>query len=139
MTRGYSERSEHKPGSVALHWRGMDAPEIRQMREQIEPKWSLIAEGWGLCLNEFDGGLELRVPGRNKGHAVETILDEMGEGAAAAYLGDDATDEDAFRSIKGKGLGILVRERLRPTVADIWIRPPEELLDLLTRWSQTGG
>jgi len=44
------------------------------------------------------------------------------------------TDEDAFRAIRGKGVGILVREALRPTAADLWIRPPEELLTFLAGW-----
>ncbi|NIP26121.1 MAG: trehalose-phosphatase, partial [Phycisphaerae bacterium] len=76
--------------------------------------------------------LELRVPGRDKGDAVGTILAEMNQDAVTAYLGDDLTDEDAFKAIKGKGIGILVREELRSTAADVWIRPPEELLTFLS-------
>jgi len=52
-------------------------------------------------------------------------------------LGDDRTDEDAFKSIKGRGLGVLVREAFRPTYADVWIKPPEELLAFLARWLPT--
>ena len=131
---GFADRCEQKPGCLAIHWRGLDDQEIEKIRNQVKPKWSLIADGWQLSLREFDGGLELRVPGRNKGDAVKTILKEMGRGAVAAYLGDNSTDEDAFKSIKGKGLGILVRKELRPTAADIWLTPPEELLEFLSGW-----
>jgi trehalose 6-phosphate phosphatase len=131
---GYSDRCERKPGSLAIHWRGLEVYRINEIRDQVEPKWSLIAEGWGLSLQEFDGGLELRVPGQNKGDAVETILEEMEKDSVVAYLGDDLTDEDAFRSVKGKGIGVLVREELRPTLADVWIKPPAELLAFLSNW-----
>ena len=53
-----------------------------------------------------------------------------------AYLGDDLTDEDAFRAVATRGLGILVRQELRKTAAVAWLRPPEELLDFLHRWAR---
>jgi len=135
---GLSERCEKKPGCIALHWRGLDGKRIKDIRSRVEPEWNLIAQSWGLRLKEFDGGLELSVPGTNKGDAVKTILTEMGQGALAAYLGDDFTDEDAFKAIKGRGMGILVREQLRPTAADIWIQPPGELLPFLSRMLHCG-
>ena len=81
--------------------------------------------------------MELRVPGRNKGHAVKTILRETEKGALVTYLGDDITDEDAFKALKGKGLSVLVREEFRPTTADVWLKPPEGLLEFLSRWHKT--
>jgi len=127
-------RIEKKPGSLAMHWRGFDEDVVTDIRERVRPEWKFIAEAWGLDLLDFDGGLELRVPIRNKGDAVRTILEETNGRAAAAYFGDDRTDEDAFRAIKGKGWGVLVREQWRPTEADIWIQPPGELLSLLGEW-----
>ena len=46
-------------------------------------------------LLEFDGGIEMRMPGLDKGDAVRTILDEIGPEVPVAYLGDDLTDERA--------------------------------------------
>lgn len=132
--QGLADRCEKKPGCLAVHWRGLDEPSVRRIRDVIDPMWSLIAEGWGLRLNEFDGGVELQVPGRNKGDAIETLLNEMGSGTVAAYLGDDITDEDAFKAIKAHGVGVLVREEFRPTAADIWITPPDELMRFLRDW-----
>ena len=131
---GLTSRCEKKPGCLAIHWRGLDEKTVKEIRNLVEPKWSTLAKAWQLSLKEFDGGLELRVPGRDKGDAVGTILAEMNQDAVCAYLGDDLTDEDAFRAIKGKGIGILVREELRSTAADVWIRPPEELLTFLSGW-----
>ena len=132
---GLSSNCEKKPGCLAIHWRGLKKRKVEEIRNLVEPKWSALAQSWQLSLQEFDGGLELRVPGRNKGDAVGTILDEMDQDAVGAYLGDDLTDEDAFKAIKGKGIGILVRDELRPTAADLWIRPPEELLTFLSGWT----
>jgi trehalose-phosphatase len=129
---GYSDRCEKKPGCLAIHWRGLPEEKINKIRNHISPKWSVIAEGWGLSLTEFDGGIELRIPVRNKGDAVKTVLEETKQDAMAAYLGDDSTDEDAFKSIKGQGIGILVRKEFRATAADIWIKPPKELIAFLS-------
>ena len=64
------------------------------------------------------------------------ILEEMGGSGAVAYLGDDRTDEDAFEAIAGKGLGVLVRPERRPTAAEVWLKPPGELLDFLDQWQR---
>lgn len=61
----------------------------------------------------------------------------MEPSAAIAYLGDDLTDEDAFQALDTRGLRVLVRDALRPTAADIWLQPPDELLDFLRSWRQT--
>jgi trehalose 6-phosphate phosphatase len=87
----------------------------------------------------FDGGLELRAATKHKGDAVAVVLGEAGDQVAAAYLGDDQTDENAFRAIKGRGLAILVRGEPRPTMADVWLRPPDELVRFLRDWLKACG
>jgi trehalose-6-phosphatase len=62
------------------------------------------------------------------------LLSEAGPDTAIAYLGDDMTDEDAFAVTKLRGVGVLVRPEFRETAADIWIRPPHELLAFLSHW-----
>lgn len=138
-SRGWESRSERKFASVALHWRGVSHGEAREMRDYIMSMWQPLLRDKGLQLQEFDGGIELRAMGRDKGMAVKTLLSELGPGAMTAYLGDDRTDEDAFHAIRGKGLGVLVRETFIPTQADLWIKPPEELLDFLGRWKSTSN
>lgn len=131
---GWGGLLESKPFSLALHWRGMKPGEMEEMRARVLTYLPRLVEGTGLSLHEFDGGLELRPPGITKGEAVETILAEMQGETVSAYLGDDLTDEDAFAAMKGRGLGVLVRKELRETRADLWLMPPEELLDFLKRW-----
>jgi trehalose 6-phosphate phosphatase len=126
--------AEFKKGSIAVHWRGLDECEVESLRGRVLLGWTAIARHGGLDLLEFDGGIEIRAPGVDKGDAVRTIMGEMNSHTPAAYLGDDATDEQAFQAINGRGLSILVRPRWRTTAAEVWLRPPEEVRELLARW-----
>ncbi len=128
------EATEFKSGSIAVHWRDLAESEAETMRDRVIQGWADIAKRFDLGVMDFDGGVEIRSPKINKGTAVRTILDEMDPEAPAAYLGDDNTDEDAFEAINGRGLSILARPELRPTGAQVWLRPPEELLALLAAW-----
>ncbi len=139
VSEGLSERAEVKPACLALHWRGLNEAECHRLRARVLSRWTKLARRTGLEINKFDGGLELRVPGRNKGLVVQTILSEMDNRTAAGYLGDDLTDEDAFTALEGRGLSALVRQEFRPTRAHIWLKPPEELLEFLGRWHHTTG
>lgn len=127
---------ENKHGSIAFHWRGQSVGEIEKLRERLLAGWAGIAERYGFELLSFDGGLEIRTPGNDKGTALRTILGESDPAAAVAYLGDDMTDEDAFIELEGMGLRVLVNTELRTTAADVWIRPPDELILFLRRWAE---
>ncbi len=133
---GLGKRIEVKPGCLALHVRGMDSAAAQALIEKVGKRWRTAFEGMPVDIHPFDGGIELRTGGCDKGRAVETILAESGPDACAAYLGDDLTDEDAFRAMKGRGLSVLVRPEYRETGADLWIRPPEGLIDFLARWEE---
>lgn len=132
---GFKPYREQKPGCLALHWRGLDLRTQKKIHEVGKRKLAPLAASANLLFKEFDGGVELRAPARDKGDAVRTVLSEEPEDVYGAYLGDDLTDEDAFTALGDKGLGILVRDTLRPTAAKAWLRPPEELLDFLLRWA----
>ena len=134
--RHWGARVERKPASVAVHWRGLRVLAREAVRQALERRWHAFRRAPELELLEFDGGVELRAPGRHKGVAVDQVLAEAGEGGevVAAYLGDDTTDEDAFAAIEGRGLAVLVRPALRSTRAGLWLRPPRELAAFLQRW-----
>lgn len=129
---------EDKANGVVMHWRGVSQSKARLIEQRARALFEPLAHMEGLALLEFEAGLELRV-GRNKGGAVEAILAEYGTGGPAAYLGDDLTDEAAFRAMKGHGLSALVRREWRETEAEIWLRPPAELKGFLERWVKAGS
>ncbi len=134
--QGLDHRAEFKTGAVAIHWRGLDEAKAAEIRARVLLGWLPIAQSAPMELLEFDGGIEMRMQGRDKGDAVHTILDEIGPEAPVAYLGDDITDERAFLALGTRGLTVLVRPERRKTAAALWIRPPEGLREFLTRWLQ---
>ena len=79
----------------------------------------------------------------DKGRAVLSLLDRLGltgPGTLPLYLGDDETDEDAFRALaargEGRGAGIRVMDPPAPSAAGWSLKDPAEagaFLDRLAR------
>jgi len=134
--------AEFKAGSIAVHWRGLSENDAENLQARVLLGWRPIAEHNGLNLLEFDGGVEIRAFEADKGDAVRAFLDEIGPNTPVAYLGDDNTDEAAFRAMRGRikqgrGISVLVRPIWRQTAAQFWLKPPDELLDFLGLWWKT--
>lgn len=127
-------RLEGKRASIALHWRGLPEATAANLGRDAMEAWSPLAHAGKVEILPFDGGLELRARGCNKEFAVNEILHETGGDCAIAYLGDDTTDEDAFRAVKARGAAVLVRTQARDSCADVWLKPPEELLEFMCHW-----
>jgi trehalose-phosphatase len=67
----------------------------------------------------------------DKGSAVKWILGSLSNRPSTdkpypIYIGDDETDEDAFRALKGGGLTVLVSTQKRETEASYYIKSVEE-------------
>ena len=133
--QGLSEVLERKPFGVAIHRRGNPPELFERARGELLERFAPAAAEAGLQRLAFDGGVELRMAGSDKGIAVRAMLEELGEDSAVAYLGDDLTDEDAFAALDDPGLTVLVRESRHPTRARAWIRPPDEVFRFLEAWS----
>ncbi len=132
--RGWGALLETKPFGLALHARA-EPGAFAAAGPEVLARWSGPARDEGLEIRTFDAGVEFRPSGRGKGLVVKRVFAEEAEDLPVAYLGDDETDEDAFGAIRGRGLGALVRVEHRETGADAWLRPPDELLEFLERWS----
>ncbi len=72
----------------------------------------------------------------HKGDAVTWILDSMGDGRTAVYIGDDITDEDAYRTLKGRGLSIAVGGSAYATYS---LRKQEEVEQVLEQLAGLAG
>jgi trehalose-phosphatase len=111
---------EPKRASVAVHYR------LAEPREQAR-----IGTVVDTLLTERPDQLKV-TPGKmvyelqpnidwDKGRAVLYLLETLGLDTADVvplYLGDDITDEDAFRALHGLGVGIIVGHPADPEVAD---------------------
>jgi trehalose 6-phosphate synthase/trehalose 6-phosphate phosphatase len=127
---------EDKANGAVMHWRGVPPAIATLVERRTRALFEPLARLKGLSLLEFEAGLELR-GGRNKGGAVREILREAGGAGPVAFLGDDVTDEEAFRAVNEAcvtHLSVLVRAKRRETLADVWLRPPGELKVFLRRW-----
>jgi trehalose 6-phosphate phosphatase len=87
-------RLEVKPASVAVHVRqvsdrGAAAMLLAEARSRADSS---------LTLKPGKDVLELAVTDADKGSALRRLADELGA-VATLYLGDDLTDEDAFRAL----------------------------------------
>jgi trehalose-phosphatase len=126
---------EIKPGGIAVHWRGLPKDRVEDINAKVIAGWAPLTKLAGLKSLIFEGGLELRVIRPDKGDAVASVINNLDLESPSAFLGDDLTDEDAFRKLKGRGMAILVRDEYRPTEAEVWLKPPHELLEFLEQWA----
>lgn len=98
-----SVRVEAKGPLVAVHVRGaterVEARVAALATDRCPPGWQVMA---GRKVFELR---PRRFP--NKGHAVRWIASQR-PGAAVLYLGDDTTDEDAFRVLGARDFSVLV-------------------------------
>ena len=68
----------------------------------------------------------------HKGKAVRRLITAAAApGAVPLFIGDDITDEDAFRELRDDGIGVQVSETPRPSAAQYWLRDVPEVQKLL--------
>lgn len=121
---------EDKGAALALHYRLADPGEA----EKVLAAFQYLAERELPDHFSFLAGkkvLEVRPRYLHKGRAVKWLLSRWPR-AGAIYIGDDVTDEDAFRALAGRGLSVLVAERERPSRATYRLREPGEVEEYLT-------
>ena len=129
---GLEKRLETKPASIALHTRGLSQGEASRM--EMHGVWGNLAAGHHLEVKRFNGGVELRVTGWNKGDALESLLLDLKEETLCAYIGDDETDEDAFERIQPYGFGIRVGDPLQPSKANGFLPDIDSVKRFLVAW-----
>lgn len=129
-------RVERKRFAVAVHYRQVIETEVPTVQAAVEEVRHRLE---GLRLTGGKKIWELRPDiDWDKGAALLHLLEVLGldrPDVVPAYLGDDLTDEDAFRVLEGRGVGIVVRgeDDDRPTAADYALADTEEVRRLLER------
>jgi trehalose 6-phosphate phosphatase len=136
---------EDKGLTLSVHFRLAPPERVAALTQAVA---TVVAMNPGLRMTTGKQVLEVR-PGVNwdKGKAVLFLLEQMRppHGAPVLYLGDDRTDEDAFRALaeEGIGEGVLVSDRPSPeTAATSLLHDPEEagaLFEALAEAREAGG
>ena len=130
---------EVKLAGVAVHWRGLASSDVLKIRTKVHRVLEPFARRPHLTLAEFEQGVELRLSAASKGNAMQDLLSQIAGDVPVAYLGDDSTDEDAFRVLNDRGLSVLVRPQYRFTAAKTWLQPPGDLIKFLIDWARACG
>ncbi len=111
---------ERQRFSIAVHFRNaspVDAKRIAATVDAVLAEMDGLRQGAGKKVIRIQPAIDW-----DKGRAVRWLLERMddgGEGRIPIYIGDDVTDEDAFRALAGTGVSLVVQgEEDRPTSAD---------------------
>ncbi|MBI4543213.1 MAG: bifunctional alpha,alpha-trehalose-phosphate synthase (UDP-forming)/trehalose-phosphatase [Gemmatimonadetes bacterium] len=133
---------ERKTASVSYHVRAVAAEDQRGAASRAEA----VLRRRRLAVVTGKAVVEGRAPlGWHKGQGVLHVLrhrygEHWSSRAAVLYIGDDATDEDAFRALRGIGRSILVAPSGEPaaTAADLVLPGPEDVVAVV-RWLASGA
>jgi trehalose-phosphatase len=134
VARGLQSRIEKKRTSLVLHTRGLFPDADASLQRATEAVWLPWTARAPLRLDTIHGGLELRAVGRDKGSATLDLHRRSGDLTTVVYIGNDETDEDAFRALAELGFGLRVGREDEPTRAHGRLTRPEALDEFLTRW-----
>jgi trehalose 6-phosphate phosphatase len=128
-------RIERKSASLAVHWRGLVPQAAALLESQVREEWDAIAPASRLEVRAFDGGIELRAAARDKGTVVHSLLEPRSGETPLLYMGDDETDEDAFREARAwpRALGVRVGEPTHDTAAGVTVGQ-ESVTTFLETW-----
>jgi alpha,alpha-trehalase len=119
---------EDKGRSLSVHYRQVAEQDVGGLERAVDAV--VLADP---LLRKHHGKKVFEVRPRvewDKGRAVVWLLEALGLGGPETlplYVGDDVTDEDAFRALAGPGVGVRVGDSALPTWADYTLRDPSEV------------
>jgi alpha,alpha-trehalase len=125
---------ERKKFSIAIHYRRVPPHQheaVSATVEKVAKKHAKLRQGSGKMVYELQPNIDW-----HKGKAVLWLMDALGLDRTEilpVYLGDDVTDEDAFRALPRKGLGIVVEGGDHPSAAAYSLKDPGEVRQFLQR------
>lgn len=121
---------EFKDFSVAIHYRHATPASRRTIKRRtraVANPW-LAPYGWKITHGKMF--LEVCPKLWHKGYSVVWIWKHLAKDALPFYVGDDATDEDAFRAIGSRGITIRIGKR-KNSAAQYFVRNIDELIPWL--------
>ncbi|MEA1991067.1 MAG: trehalose-phosphatase, partial [Thermodesulfobacteriota bacterium] len=123
---------ERKKFSIAVHYRNVEADETATVEEivnQAIQKYPELRKSYGKKVYELRPDIDW-----DKGKAISWLMEVLDlelPGVIPFYIGDDLTDEDAFRTLELKGTGIVVGEGSRITAARYSLENTDRVMDFL--------
>lgn len=128
---------EEKGPILSVHYRSVPKKIFVKIPQTIERE----IERWGNYWKITHGKMVLEIRPDidfHKGKAVREILKVFpSRGRLPIYLGDDQTDEDAFRVFKALGVSVFIGPERFSSDADYFLRDPGEVQEFLSRCEET--
>lgn len=124
-------RVERKKFALAVHYREVSSPDgIQKIEAAVDETLGVypsLRKRGGKKIFELQPNVSW-----DKGRAVLWLIETLGldhSGASVIYIGDDVTDEDAFRVLRQRetGIGIRVAEASAETAASYYLRDCDEV------------
>jgi trehalose 6-phosphate phosphatase len=131
---GWQQHLERKRTAIVLHTRALPREQAGEIEQNARDLWARFFERDGLRLDEVDGGLELRATHRGKGTVAWETLQSEPHGTLPVYVGDDATDEEAFRTLRPLGVTIRVGRPHLPSAAEWRLASVDDVASFLEHW-----
>jgi len=101
---------EDKGATATVHVRHTPDERVGEVRSAVEA--SVREAGTNLSINSGKQVFEVRpAVDWDKGAAIDHLSETVPDGWLTMYVGDDVTDEDAFRAVRPEGVGVLVGSR----------------------------
>jgi alpha,alpha-trehalase len=119
---------ERKKFSIAVHYRRVEENRVKEVEDavdQVLQEHSRLRKGSGKKVFEMQPDIDW-----HKGKAVLWLLAQLEldrPDVLPLYLGDDVTDEDVFKVLVDRGLGLAVQKGDKPTAAQYFLRDPAEV------------
>jgi trehalose-phosphatase len=138
---------EDKGLSLSVHYRMVDAERVQEVEDIVKKTIGQAQAAGKAKLTSGKKVHEIR-PGVdwNKGKAVRLLMKRYGRGGRRSgllpiYLGDDSTDEDAFKVIEAyrKGISVLVGGPSRQSAARYYLKSPQEVGQFLETMANADG
>ncbi|KAH9646532.1 putative trehalose-phosphate phosphatase D [Citrus sinensis] len=133
-------RIEDNRFCISVHFRQVREEDYSILQEKVK---AVLRNYPDFDLSEGKKVMEIRPSIEwDKGHALEYLLDTLGlsnpNDVLPLYIGDDRTDEDAFKVIESRGQGypIIVSSTPKETKASYSLKDPSEVLTFLQRLSR---
>jgi trehalose 6-phosphate phosphatase len=125
---------ERKRFAFAVHYRQVAEPWLDTIAREVR---EALVRHPGVQMREGKKVYELLPDvAWDKGEAVRWMIEHLRPAGVPIYIGDDVSDEDAFRVLAGRGIGIVVQEAPAPTAAAYRLRDPGEVEQFL--WKVAG-
>ncbi|KAF7036185.1 hypothetical protein CFC21_046922 [Triticum aestivum] len=134
---------ENNKFCLSVHFRCVEEAEWDALGREVK---AVLEDYPKLCLTKGRKVLEIRPFIKwNKGNALKFLLKSLGYAGRGdvfpIYIGDDRTDEDAFKVLRnmGQGIGILVTKFPKDTSASYSLREPAEVKEFMRKLVKSNG